>query len=533
MKLHKNFIFASALTLVAGFGLALTSCNDDDENLPAYFKADNREFTLEYDGLTDKGEEPSFTLNSNGNWSVTQKDEWIRLSRESGTRGSHKIFVTADENPGEARKGFVEIKQAGSDKTELLAVTQNKKVGTLAVNPAVINVTTLGDAAVDESLTFTINTNSDWTITLPAGCDWLTLSKTSGQAGKEKVTFTAAINTTGISREAKVTVNAGGLSRYTTVKQDGTVFNVTQGGSQISKLSFAASEASGLSTELTVSCIEAWSLTSKPEWVTVNPTSGDAGETKVTVTAEVNTDAPREGYLTITTAHGLVLTAPVLQLSDRPEPDSKAVGFVYFNDDFSWVVGGADQVSNINGGAPNDARNIYSWDFKANGFADVLALFNQKYTDYNASAKVIYAMDGYLKFNKGGAQTAIAIKDPLPIEGGHYANVDVTFRAAKNGTDPITITVMIEGDGEIVDGANATKSKELAPINNADKTVAWAWTDMEVTVKGATANTKIIIGATAFIENGMKSLATYPDNGKTSYFRWFMDDLKVTRIETK
>ena len=44
-------------------------------------------------------------------------------------------------------------------------------------------------------------------------------------------------------------------------------------------------------------------------------------------------------------------------------------------------------------------------------------------------------MDGYLKFNKGGAQTAIAIKDALPIEGGRYANVDVTFRAAK--TAPI------------------------------------------------------------------------------------------------
>ena len=64
MKLHKNFIFASALTLAAGFGLALTGCNSDDDNLPAHFKADTREFTLEYDGLTEKGEEPSLTLNT-------------------------------------------------------------------------------------------------------------------------------------------------------------------------------------------------------------------------------------------------------------------------------------------------------------------------------------------------------------------------------------------------------------------------------------------------------------------------------------
>lgn len=534
MKLHKNFIFASALALATGLGLALTGCNDDDENLPAHFQADNREFTIEYDGLTTKGEEPSFTLNTSGRWSVSQKDEWIHLSRESGTRGSHKIFVTADENTtGEQRFGFVEIKLSGSDKTELLAVTQNKKVGTLAVSPALINVTTIGNAADDETLAFTIDTNSDWSIELPAGCDWITPSKTAGQAGKEKITFTVGLNATGAAREAKITVNAGALSRYTTVKQDGSVFTVTKDGAPVTKLTFAASETSGLSTELALGCIESWTLTSKPEWLTVNPTSGEAGETVVTITAEVNTEGAREGNITLTTAHGLVLTAPVVQLSDRPEPDSKAVGFVYYNDDFSWVQGGDDQISNINGGTPNNARNIYTWDFGANGFSDVLASFNQKYTDYNASAKVIYAMAGYLKFNKGGAQTAISIKNDLPIEGGHYANVDVTFRAAKNGTDPVSVTVVIEGDGEIVDGVSKTQSKELEPFHNSDKNIPWTWTDMKVTINGATANTRIIIGATPFINNGFKTVATYPDNGKTSYYRWFMDDLKVTRIETK
>ena len=193
-----------------------------------------------------------------------------------------------------------------------------------------------------QTLAFTIDTNSDWTVSLPAGCDWITPSKTSGRAGKEKISFTAALNQTGAEREARITVTAGALSRYTTVRRDGTVFSVSENGKPISKLTFAASDAAGLSTELTVGCIESWTLTAKPQWLTVTPSSGDAGETKVTLTAEVNTEAAREDYITITTAHGLVLTAPVLQLSDRPEPDSKAVGFVYYNDDFSRVKGGAD-----------------------------------------------------------------------------------------------------------------------------------------------------------------------------------------------
>ena len=456
MKLIGNFLIAASLLLSAGTATIFTACSDDDK-LPAYFKADNREFSLEYDGLNASGIEPSFTLNATGDWRVSQKDEWIHLSREAGTRGEHKIFVTADENlSGESRRGFVEIRLSGADKTELLAVTQNKKVGALTVSPALINVTTLGAPEADENLQVTVDTNSDWTVALSEGCDWIHLGKTAGSAGQAVVTFSVDLNSTGSAREAKIIV-----------------------------------------------------------------------------TAEANEGAPREGFITITTAHGLVLSAPVAQLSSQALPDSKEVGFVYFSDDFSWVVGGSDQVANINGGAPNDARNIYTWDFAGNGFSDVLSLFNQKYTDYNASAKVVYAMDGYLKFNKGGNQTAIAIKEDLPIENGRYADVEISFLAAKNGTDPMTVTVVIEGDGEIENGLSKTQSQDLAPFNNADKTIPWTWTPLSVKVKGATSNTRIIIGATAFISNGFKSLETYPDNGKTSYFRWFMDDLKVTRIETK
>ncbi len=531
MKLIGNFLIAASLLLSVGTATIFTACSDDDK-LPAYFKADNREFSLEYDGLNASGIEPSFTLNATGDWRVSQKDEWIHLSREAGTRGEHKIFVTADENlSGESRRGFVEIRLSGSDKTELLAVTQNKKVGALTVSPALINVTTLGAPEADENLQITVDTNSDWAVALSEGCDWIHPGKTAGSAGQAVVTFSVDLNSTGSAREAKIIVTAGGLERYATVHQDGEAFSVKADGQLVTKLSFGAAES--LSSELTVGCIEAWSVTEKPEWISVDPANGEAGETLVTVTAEANEGAPREGFITITTAHGLVLSASVAQLSSQTLPDSKEVGFVYFSDDFSWVVGGSDQVANINGGAPNDARNIYTWDFAGNGFSDVLSLFNQKYTDYNASAKVVYAMDGYLKFNKGGNQTAIAIKEDLPIENGRYADVEISFLAAKNGTDPMTVTVVIEGDGEIENGLSKTQSQDLAPFNNADKTIPWTWTPLSVKVKGATSNTRIIIGATAFISNGFKSLETYPDNGKTSYFRWFMDDLKVTRIETK
>lgn len=521
MKLHKNFIFASALTLAAGFGLALTGCNSDDDNLPAHFKADTREFTLEYDGLTEKGEEPSLTLNTSGNWSVSQKDEWIHLSRESGTRGSHKIFVTADENTGEQRSGFVEIKLLGGDKTELLAVTQNKKVDVLSLSTSSFNVATLGESTDGEPMTFNINTNCDWSLNSP---DWITADKESGSAGKSTVTLTVKVNTTGASREAKVEISAGSLKRSVIVKQDGAAFNLTPdkplaGG----KIVFEASNPTPFTA--IVGCIEAWALTEKPSWITVSPENGESGETAVTVTAETNADDAREGVITLTSTHGVKLSIPVSQKTDKIYPDDKAVGFVYLEDDFSWVRGGADQVSHVNGGAPYDARNIYTWDFKGNGFEDVLTIFNEKFIDINAGAKTIYAMDGYLKFDAGNKQTAIKTKNDLPIEAGKCANIEITFRAAKNGTDDVSVTVVLEGDGEIVDGASLTQSVAMEPHNNTNKDIPWTWTDMKVTVKGATAKTHIIIGATQFIDNNYQNVS--------GQHRWFMDDLKVTRIETK
>lgn len=522
MKIFKNFIFASSLVIAAsGAGLVLTGCNDDDENLPAHFKADNREFTLEYDGLTAEGIEPTLTLNSSGNWSVTQKDEWIHLSHESGTRGSHAIFVTADLNTGEQRRGFVEIQLLGKNKTELIAVTQNKKVDALKLSTNLFEVATLGESIDGEPMIFTIETNCDWSMALP---DWLTADKSSGSAGKAVVTLTAAVNTTGESREAKVNVTAGSLTRSITVKQDGSAFNLVPDTPLASgKIIFDASNPAPFTAK--VDCIEAWTLTEKPAWVTVSPDNGAEGETAVTVTAETNTGDAREGVITLTSAHGVKITVPVSQKTDKIYPDDKAVGFVYFSDDFSWAVGGADQVSNINGGKPNDARNIYTWDYAGNGFPDVLKSFNERFIDLNAGEKTIYSMDGYLKFNAGNKQTAIKTKKDLDIAAGRYADVDVTFRACKNGTDKVTVTVVIEGEGEIVDGVSLTQSKAMEPFNNSDKNIPWTWTDMKVTVKGATANTKIIIGATQFIDNDYKKVS--------GYYRWFMDDLKVTRIETK
>ena len=517
MKKYSKYILSLSVLAMAGMGSVLTGCQDEQE-LVSQFKSDERNFALDYDGLMENGEQASFKLTATSDWKVSQKDAWLSLSREAGTSGSYNLFITAEENlTGEDRQGFIEIDMNGT--TEQIAVTQKKKVTTLTVRPSSFDINALGLTADGKNITFSVETNSDWTVALPEGCNWVVADKTQGHKGKAEVTLTVGMNDTGADRTAVLEVTAAEKTAKVTVKQSGSAFTVTSSASQFM---FEASDPAGLTLNANVNCIEKWQVKSKPEWLTVSPMQGEAGSTPVVLTAQVNAGDPREGNLVLTSEHNLTVTIAVSQKTDKLTPDSKAVGYDYYSDDFAWCVGGADQISHINGGAPYDARNIYTWDFAGNGYPDVFGAFNQRYTDLNADAKTCYAMDGYIKFNKGNTQTAIQIKNPLPIESGKYADVELSFLAARNGTDDMSVTVLIEGDGEIVGGETATKSLKLEPVSNTDKTIPWTWKTLTVKIKGATATTKITIGETHFIENGMKNVS--------GQHRWFMDNLKVTRI---
>lgn len=517
MRIYSKSIIATALALCSAT-VMLTGCDDDDD-LPAYFSVDPHTFTLEYDGLDANGEQCSFELGANASWQLSQKNEWLHLSKESGTRGSYTLFISADENTtGEDRLGFIEI-QMGS-KTQQLAVTQLKKVNALTVRPSEIEVDILG-VSDGANPTIKIDSNVDWSIDLPQDCDWIILSQATGTAGKAEVALAVSVNTTGNERTAELTVSGGGIEHKVKVTQSADAFTF-----DTTKLQFE-SGTNGESTSETVKvgCVESWNVTDKPQWLSITPDNGNAGETTVTLTAEVNDGDAREGTITLSTEHGVTITLPVSQKgSTALRPDNQEAGYVYYSDDFSWVEGGADQVSHINGGAPYDARNIYTWDFAGNGYSDVLASFNSKYIDLHPDRQTIYAMDGYLKFDRGNTQTAIQIKDNLPIAQGRYADVEVTFRAAKNGTDNVTLSIMIEGSGTIADGESATLSQPMEPYNNSDKTIPWTWTDMKVTIRGATSDTRITLGETEVVKTG---------NNRSGQYRWFLDDLKVTRIETK
>ena len=114
-------ISAWALAL-AGTALGVSSCSED--KLPDFIHSEDRQVTLETDGYSSTGDAALVVLAANSDWHVTKKDEWISISKESGTRGRHNLFITAEPNvSSKSRLGFIEIAMGG--KKEQFAVTQH------------------------------------------------------------------------------------------------------------------------------------------------------------------------------------------------------------------------------------------------------------------------------------------------------------------------------------------------------------------------------------------------------------------------
>ena len=90
--------------------------------------------------------------------------------------------------------------------------------------------------------------------------------------------------------------------------------------------SYLAFDKAGESIEITVNAIDKWEFTSVPEWITVNPVSGNAGETKVTFTATA-AESTREAliYLNCSEATQVISALQMTEKVELPITDAKFV----------------------------------------------------------------------------------------------------------------------------------------------------------------------------------------------------------------
>ena len=107
--------------------------------------------------------------------------------------------------------------------------------------------------------------------------------------------------------------------------------------------------------------------------------------------------------------------------------------------------------------------------------------------------------------------------EALAIPEGQATDIELTFVAASNiggdGTgkpDAVTVTVAIlEGPGSI----NGDQGKESEPMTPGEH---WEWTPMSVKLYGITGETRVVIRST--------------QQGLSGYYRWYLDNVKMTKI---
>ena len=518
MKKLNKIMYGLLFLLLAATTSTFTSCRDETSVDP-YFVASEADIELQYDGLTEKKQPGQFKMGANQDWKLVSKPDWVKLNHESGNRGRQTIYVTAEKNTtGEDREGYLEFVLANG-KPEQVSVFQHRlteKVSATGLRP---NVNILGLDEEGKAPVVHISSNYSWKITVPDTCTWLHPSKTEGEPGDYDITLNIDANGTKATRKAHVTFTTGKLSYNLTVTQDAKVFTTPATIITLSK--DGVNTMTGEENIFDINAVESWTVSSKPAWATCSPMSGNAGDTRMTVTATANsTGAAREGDIILISAHGV---EKVLKLKQENKlkliPDNKPVGYVYFSEPFDWAHTFAlanptvcqDQVASV-GGQNNKTTGIY-------GNTDCMTNFSQKLIDFNTGGHCIYVADGYLKLGRKNNQGGVTIKDNLDIEDGKKANVIVSFDIADNWDDETTVVLEISGDGTIVDGQSATLSKIFAPTKNTDSSKPWQWTrNHQVKIEGATANTKITIRSS--------------QKGIGGYYRWFLDNIKVTRTTT-
>lgn len=502
---HMLFRATSALLFMSGIGLA--GCNETEPD--AFLTVTQQEIEVEYTGLTVEGEMVNFELGTNRSWQATYVEEWIHLTHSEGDRGRVRIFLDIDENnTGKDRTGFIIFEGEGGTR-RTIAVTQKLKVDALSVSPTEITVVKSGLLETGEKAEIYLSTNSDWTITVADDSKWITPAATSGEAGDMSIELTVEQNKTGGERTGSFVINAGSKSETVTVIQNLEGLKLSADNFRVNKFGFSDEAQTPLT--FTITSAEAWTSTCD-DWLSIEPASGEAGETEVTLLVDENTSgAPREGAVKITTSlNGLEAAVRIDQNAKNSlyDDDGEEIGHIYYSENFDWITeyGGNDCVG---GHTQDGAKNIYTTD-------DALQKFNEAgLTDFNPDKRTIYACSDYLKMGAGSKQTGI-ILPVLTIPEGQATDIELTFVAASNiggdgtGTpDAVTVTVAIlKGPGSIGD-----QQKESEPMTPGEH---WEWTPMSVKIYGITGETQIVIRST--------------QQGVSGYYRWYLDNIKMTKI---
>lgn len=242
-------------------------------------KAGTASLSVSYDSITiaaGAGILQPVSIYSNIDWIASSNQSWLTLSSSAGS-GNSTITFTPEENPTtEMRSAMVSVSGVGVA-TQTIAVTQEGQVPNLLVSSNAISI----GASNGSKQVINVASNINWTVR----CDqsWLTLNSNSGSRNGE-ITLTAQLNSTIVTRKAKVEISGTGVSpQIVEVTQDAGTPLLSVSTSQLT-LSSPTNTAT-----FTIVSNTSWIVQSNQTWLKLSMQSG-SGNAIITLTADPNTD---------------------------------------------------------------------------------------------------------------------------------------------------------------------------------------------------------------------------------------------------
>lgn len=229
--------------------------------------------------FNDKQETQNVSIETDGTWTATTSDNWIKVSPTSAT-GNSELAITVNENTNDnERSGSVVVTMG--DKSATINIVQKGKYFT--VDNSLLTYTSKGG-----NMEITVTTNDRWNAKVEEGSSWLSLSATNGN-GDAKLNVIASDNPSVNNRTGSIIVETvNGQRVKIVVKQDARYLTV-----DTNELLFYSK--GGTSNPITVSTDGTFSISTQDSWISI---SQEGHTFRVTASENKGTDA-RFGKITL------------------------------------------------------------------------------------------------------------------------------------------------------------------------------------------------------------------------------------------
>lgn len=449
---------------------------------PVYAKVIVSDDVITFEGTPDKPYE--LKIESDNPWTLTKGSDadWLSLDVIEGPAGEETTVKITCEPSTSSKLRHAVITLASADTRKNIHVVQSAAGGEL---DPLISISTGNTVEVlGQGAEFTAKIQSNVEFETEINGSWITeVSTPATKAVVETVskTFKAEPNLTGTDRTGTIRFFKDNIESVLTVKQAKFEPSITVTYPGVNTIA-----GIGETRKLNIVSNVPFTVTA-PSWVKLPAMNiPAAGTYPVDVTFEANSGTARTGQVVFKNAeYNYTYTVDVAQ----------AAAGVCFFDDFGWLTPLIDTYTAA-GGKVGDTIGNKKDDSAINIYGDAVKAFtlpafaNAGYEDMNPSLELIYLQDKYLKFNKtGGKNTSIRLPK-LPLTSATDVTVEFDHAAMVQGSGKVDDSgvVVIEGDGQF---ENGTKYSDVLKVDQPTGT--YSWTHSSAKIKGATANTRLVV----------------------------------------